>query len=216
MDVRFNDQGLVAAIAQDSLSGEVRMVAWMNQLALDQTLSSGLATFYSRSRGQLWTKGETSGNRLVVREVWTDCDADALLLLVEPEGPSCHTGRPSCFFRRLSPNSADDSRARLTLQALEATIYARKSSAANVSYTRSLLDAGPSKIGAKLREEADELARAIDDETDQRVAAEAADLLFHMLVGLASRDVPLRRVLEALQSRVGVSGHEEKNRRGAG
>mgnify|MGYP001281172468 CR=1 FL=1 len=192
------------------------MVAWMNQLALDQTLSSGLATFYSRSRGQLWTKGETSGNRLVVREVWTDCDADALLLLVEPEGPSCHTGRPSCFFRRLSPNSADDSRARLTLQALEATIYARKSSAANVSYTRSLLDAGPSKIGAKLREEADELARAIDDETDQRVAAEAADLLFHMLVGLASRDVPLRRVLEALQSRVGVSGHEEKNRRGAG
>ncbi len=192
------------------------MVAWMNQLALEQTLSSGLATFYSRSRGQLWTKGETSGNRLVVREVWTDCDADALLLLVEPEGPSCHTGRPSCFFRRLSPNGADDARALLTLQALEATIYARKSSAAEVSYTRSLLDAGPSKIGAKLREEADELARAIGDETDQRVASEAADLLFHMLVGLASRDVPLRRVLEALQSRVGVSGHEEKNRRGAG
>lgn len=191
------------------------MVAWMNQLALDQTLSSGLATFYSRSRGQLWTKGETSGNRLVVREVWTDCDADALLLLVEPEGPSCHTGRPSCFFRRLSPNGADDARALLTLQALEATIHVRKSSAADVSYTRSLLDAGSSKIGAKLREEADELARAIDDETDLRVASEAADLLFHMLVGLAARDVPLRRVLEALESRVGVSGHEEKNRRGA-
>jgi phosphoribosyl-ATP pyrophosphohydrolase/phosphoribosyl-AMP cyclohydrolase len=215
VELRVDSQGLIAAIAQDALTGEVRMLAWMNQSALDQTLETGLATFYSRSRAALWVKGETSGNRLVVNEVWLDCDADAVLLLVEPEGPSCHTGRPSCFFRRLGDTGAGDARALPTLHSLETTIHARKNTAANVSYTRSLLDAGPAKIGAKLREEADELARAIDAETDARVASEAADLLYHVLVGLAARDVPLRQVLRALQARVGTSGHEEKSRRSA-
>ncbi len=213
MNVHFDENGLVVAIAQDAYSGEVRMVAWMNQEALDHTLESGLATFYSRSRQRLWKKGETSGNELQVREVWADCDGDSILLLVEPTGPSCHTGKPSCFFRRLSPPGDAADRALTPIKQLEETIERRRSSDTERSYTRTLLDAGPERIGDKLREEADELAVALDQETDERVASEAADLLYHALVGLAARGVSLQSVLKTLQARSGVSGHEEKRSR---
>jgi len=216
--ITFDHQGLVTAIAQDRATGEVRMVAWMNEAALDQTLATGVATFFSRSRGKLWVKGETSGNRLRVAEVVADCDADTLLLLVEPEGVSCHTGRPTCFFRRVSPEGiGEPSQAALPyLFELEATIAARAASTAEKSYTRSLLDGGPKKIGEKLIEEADELRRAIEGESDERVAGEAADLLYHALVGLRLRGVPLRAVVEALLARTAQSGHAEKAGRNVG
>src|SRR5437868_3533259 len=104
MTLQFNEHGLIPAIAQDRFDGQIRMVAWMNREALAETLRSGNATFFSRSRGRLWIKGESSGNLLRVQTVTADCDADTLLLLVEPAGPSCHTGRPSCFFRRVEAN----------------------------------------------------------------------------------------------------------------
>jgi phosphoribosyl-ATP pyrophosphohydrolase/phosphoribosyl-AMP cyclohydrolase len=217
VEVALDERGLVVAIAQDRLTGQVRMVAWMSREALSRTLATGLATFYSRSRGALWQKGETSGNTLRVSEVWADCDADAVLLLVEPEGPSCHTGRPACFFRRIE---ADGSIVDVTTEAepfleqLQGVLRARRASSGERSYTRSLYDGGAHKIGDKLREEADELAHALAEESDDRVTSEAADLVYHALVGLAFRGLSLRDVVAALCARSGIGGHEEKARRG--
>ncbi len=215
-ELKFDANGLIAAVVQDRLTGQVRMVAWMNREALEETLRSGFATFFSRSRGKLWTKGETSGNRLIVRDVVADCDGDTLLLLVDPQGPSCHTGRQSCFFSAL--DSAGAAReippAEPFLQALEAIVQERESSTVTKSYSKSLLEAGPPKIAAKLREESQELGEALEGESDERVASEAADVLFHMLVGLRSRGLSLRDVVSVLAQRTGQSGHEEKAGRG--
>ena len=188
------------------------MVAWMNAEALDQTLATGLATFFSRSRQKLWVKGETSGHRLRVVSVLADCDADTLLLLVEPEGPSCHTGRPTCFFRTVGPSGIEElGRAALPyLFELEQTIAERTAATATKSYTRSLLDGGAAKVNEKLVEESGELASAIGGESDDRVASEAADVLYHLLVGLRLRGVPLRAVVEKLVQRSSQSGHAEK------
>jgi phosphoribosyl-ATP pyrophosphohydrolase/phosphoribosyl-AMP cyclohydrolase len=211
--LKFDERGLVPAIAQDHLSGQVRMLAYMNEAALARTLETGKATFFSRSRGKLWTKGETSGHELKVLSVVADCDADTLLLSVLPVGPSCHTGRPACFFRRVGAGGAlEDLPSETTpfLGELGATLEARKQSTAEKSYTKSLLDGGPEKIGAKIREEAGELAVAIERESDERVLSEAADVLFHAMVGLTTRGLTLRQVIEVLAARSGVSGHAEK------
>jgi phosphoribosyl-AMP cyclohydrolase / phosphoribosyl-ATP pyrophosphohydrolase len=200
--------GLVTVVVQDRLTGEVRMVAYADEPAIRRTHESGEAHFFSRSRGAPWKKGETSGNVLRVHEIWIDCDADALLYLVDPSGPTCHTGAPSCFFRSLE--SAADGRALPLFARLEQALATRATATAEKSYTKSLLDRGPAKIGEKLREEADELARAIEGETDERVVSEAADLVYHALVALLSRGVALRDVEAELARRFGVSGHEEK------
>lgn len=213
MELTFDPStGLLPAIAQDRLTGQIRMLAYMNRQALERTLATGNATFYSRSRQSLWTKGETSGHVLRVHSVLCDCDADTVLLLVDPEGPSCHTGRPSCFFRKYEDGDWRDQAvdARAFLHELEGVIEARQKSSADKSYTRSLLDGGPAKIGSKIREEADELARAIEAESDDRVLSEAGDLMFHVLVGLRQRGLDLRSVLEVLAKRTGTSGHAEK------
>lgn len=214
--VVFDERGLVVAVAQDAHTGEVRMVAWMNREALQKTLETGEATFFSRSRQSLWKKGEGSGNVLHVSQVGVDCDGDTVLLLVEPAGPSCHTGRPSCFFRApRADGGVDDTRVELapSLVLLERDIAEKAGSTADVSYTRSLLDGGAAKIGAKLREEADELARALADESDARVVSEAADLLYHLGVGLRLRGLSLAGVARALFARRGTSGHDEKRAR---
>lgn len=215
--LKFNDQGLVAVIAQDAESGAVRMMAYANEAAIRRTLETGAAHFYSRSRKQLWKKGETSGHTLAVRDVWVDCDGDTLIYMVDPEGPSCHTGAETCFFRRLERDGslvdADGEIAEPTLLRLERTLQARKASNARKSYTKTLLDAGPAKVDAKVREEAAELGRALIDETDARVASEAGDLTYHMLVGLVLRGVSLRQLLTELSKRFGRSGHEEKSSR---
>lgn len=219
MTLKFNEQGLIPALAQDRFDGQIRMVAWMNREALEQTLGTGKATFFSRSRGSLWVKGETSGHILRVHSVTADCDADTLLLIVEPSGPSCHTGRPSCFFRRvgLGGNLVDEPFEQTPfLGELERTIDERQASTSEKSYTRSLLDGGAPKIGGKIREEAAELAAALADESDERVLSEAADLLFHVLVGLRARGLGLRAVAAELSARTGQSGHAEKAGRGLG
>ena len=213
--IKFDEQGLAPAVIQDRLTGEVRMVAYMNREALARTLDTGRATFFSRSRKALWEKGESSGHSLLVRELYVDCDADTLLVLADPVGPSCHTGQPSCFFRHFGPEGVRDESvaASAFLERLEAEIEARRVSTAEKSYTKSLLDAGVGKIGDKVREEADEFARALGAESDERVISEAADVVYHLLVGLASRRTSWRAVLDVLARRAGTSGHDEKARR---
>jgi phosphoribosyl-ATP pyrophosphohydrolase/phosphoribosyl-AMP cyclohydrolase len=213
-----DDRGLVPVVAQDHVTGEIRMVAFATAEAVRRTLETKRATFWSRSRGELWEKGRTSGHTLDVSGVRVDCDADCLVYLVAPHGPSCHTGAPTCFFRRLDRDPAsgdlvvrDDAVPESTLLArLEATLEARKSATAQSSYVRSLYDGGAPKIGGKLREEADELARAVEGETSERVVSEAADVLFHVMVALRSRSVSIADVLAELERRTGTSGHTEK------
>jgi phosphoribosyl-ATP pyrophosphohydrolase/phosphoribosyl-AMP cyclohydrolase len=212
LPLKFDAEGLVPVLVQDALTGEIRMQAFANEEALRRTLESGRATFWSRSRQEVWEKGLTSGNRVRVVSVLVDCDLDSVLYLSEPEGPSCHTGAPSCFFRELEA-SGELAAAPLPqpfLGGLEATLEARKGATSASSYTKSLFEKGAPAISAKLAEEAEELGRALASESDERVASEAADLLYHLLVGLRWRNVPWRGVLAALASRVGTSGHAEK------
>ena len=196
MDIRFDDNGLVPCIAQDWRTGEVLTLAYMNEDALARTRESGDVWFFSRSRGELWHKGQTSGNFLRLRALRYDCDLDAVLALVEPEGPACHTGERTCFHngeaQRLAPHEA--------LPALERTIEARRTAAPAESYTAELL-ADPPRIGAKVQEEAEEVARAAADESDERVCEEAADVLYHLTVLLAQRGMTLADALAALNDR---------------
>jgi phosphoribosyl-ATP pyrophosphohydrolase/phosphoribosyl-AMP cyclohydrolase len=211
--LKYDADGFVTVVVQDRLTGEVRMLAHADQRALQATLDSGDAHFFSRSRQALWRKGESSGHVLRVAEIWTDCDADAVIYLVDAEGPSCHTGRETCFFRVIDRQGdvKDDARhAQSVLPRLWTELDARRQAPSGSSYTRKLLDAGALQIGAKIREEADELARAIADESDERVVSEAADEIYHVLVGLLSRGVDLRAVEAELSRRFGVSGLAEK------
>jgi phosphoribosyl-ATP pyrophosphohydrolase/phosphoribosyl-AMP cyclohydrolase len=215
LPIHFDSSGLVPVIVQDRVTGEVRMFAFATQEAVRHTLETGRATFFSRSRGELWEKGRTSGNKIDVHRVLVDCDADCLVYSSEPQGNSCHTGAPSCFFRVLEPTGggvlatpADPSQT--ALAALETALEARKGSTAGASYTKSLYEGGAAAIGAKIREEADELAQAVATETDEQVVHEAADALYHMVVGLRWRGIAFRRVLAELTRRFGRSGHDEK------
>jgi phosphoribosyl-ATP pyrophosphohydrolase/phosphoribosyl-AMP cyclohydrolase len=206
--------GLVTVVVQDRHTGMVRMVAHANDEAVRETLATGIGHFFSRSRNRLWKKGEESGHFLHVHEVWADCDADCLLYLVDPDGPSCHTGRTSCFFARIGadgvPQEAAQEHGAPTFVRLWSELEARRDAPSGKSYTRSLLEQGAPKINAKLREEADELARAIESESDERVISESADLFYHQLVGLLFRKRTLRELQAALAKRFGVSGHDEK------
>jgi phosphoribosyl-ATP pyrophosphohydrolase/phosphoribosyl-AMP cyclohydrolase len=202
--MQFDSEGLVPVVVQDDLTGEVRMVAWANEQALEHTRSSGRATFFSRSRKAQWVKGETSGNFVDVRDVRLDCDEDTVLYLGRPHGPTCHTGTASCFQGARAP----------FLLKLEDALEARKTSKGDASYTKSLYEGGAPRIGEKLREEADELARAVDGEADARVVSEAADVVYHLMVALRHRGVSLSSVLAELDRRFGESGHDEKARRG--
>ena len=212
----FDDRGLLPVVAQDHVTGEVRMVAFATIEAVRCTLETGRATFWSRSRGELWEKGKTSGNTLTVRAVLVDCDADCLVYLVGAAGPTCHTGAATCFFRTLALEGDevavrdDEVPAATLLGRLEGTLEMRKTAAAESSYVRTLYDGGAEKIGAKLREEADELSRAVASETAERVVSEAADVLFHVMVALRSRSVAIADVLAELQRREGTSGLMEK------
>ena len=214
--LKFDSKGLIPAISQDQSTGQIRMMAWMNKEALSRTLETGVATFFSRSRNKIWVKGESSGNTMAVSAVYADCDEDTLIVLVKPAGPSCHTGRPTCFFRRLDENGESvetEADATSFLYFLEAEIAQREKSTADKSYTRYLLEAGAQKIGEKLREEADELSVAIATEDNGRVASEAADVLYHLMVALRLRGVALHDVIKVLESRAGVGGHGEKANR---
>ena len=198
--IRFDDAGLVPCVMQDWATGEVLTVAYMNEEALRLTRETGEVHFWSRSRQELWRKGETSGNTMSVRQLRFDCDADAIVALVEPAGPACHTGERSCFHRELETGEAPAPAVHEALAALERTIAARAAERPDGSYTAELL-ADPPRIGEKVREEADEVARAAADEPDERIAEEAADVLYHLEVLMRSRDVPLAAALEVLNGR---------------
>jgi phosphoribosyl-ATP pyrophosphohydrolase/phosphoribosyl-AMP cyclohydrolase len=196
----YDDRGLVPCVAQDWRTGEVLTLAYMNADALRLTRETGEVHFFSRSRNELWRKGETSGNVLRLRQLRLDCDADALVALVEPTGPACHTGERSCFHRGLDGEGEPEPAAHEALAALERTLAARRREQPGGSYTAELL-ADPPRIGAKVREEAEEVARAAAGESDERVAEEAADLLYHLEVLLLSRELPLTAALEVLNGR---------------
>lgn len=213
--LKWDSAGLVTVVVQDRHTGEVRMVAHANAEAIRRTLETGEAHFFSRSRQALWRKGETSGHTIAVHEVWSDCDGDALLYLTDPIGPSCHTGARACFFRPLGRGAEESGadRGAPTLARFWDTLEARTASDAGASYTRSLLDAGVVKIAEKVREEAEELARALVSETGDRVVSEANDLVYHAAVGLLARSLTLRDVEGEIARRFGRSGHDEKRSR---
>lgn len=205
----YDANGLVPCVVQDATTGTVLMLAWMNAEALQRTRETGSVHFWSRSRSSLWKKGETSGNTLSLVELWIDCDRDCVLVRAKPAGPTCHTGATSCFFTR------DDGSAGLPaatiLDRLDAILAARRdASTPEQSYTRSLLDAGMPKILAKIAEEHGELAAELPGDSDTKTVHEAADLLFHVMVGLTARHLSIDAVLGELARRFGTSGHVEK------
>ncbi len=204
-EIKWDGQGLVPAIVQDSHTGQVLMLAYMNEESLRRTLETGGTWFWSRSRGELWRKGATSGNTQRVVEVRYDCDADALLVLVEPAGPACHTGRQSCFYRRLPDGTEVGSPPAVggVLPHLEAVIQDRKANPRPGSYTCQLLDAGLPRILKKVGEEAVEILVAAQSEGDERLVSELADLIYHALVLLAARDLSWSDVEAELAQRFG-------------
>jgi phosphoribosyl-AMP cyclohydrolase / phosphoribosyl-ATP pyrophosphohydrolase len=198
-EIAFDERGLVPCVVQDWRTGEVLTLAYMNAESLRLTRETGEIHFFSRSRQELWRKGATSGNTQALREVRYDCDGDALLALVEPSGPACHTGARTCFHRgELRPGAPHEA-----LPTLERTIEARAAERPEGSYTAALL-AEPERLGAKVQEEAEEVARAARAEPDERVAEEAADVLYHLAVLLRSRELTLadaERVLDGRRAR---------------
>lgn len=185
--------GLVPAVVQDAATGTVLMLGYMNAEALRRTRESGLVTFFSRSRGQLWTKGETSGHLLHLRDIRLDCDRDALLLKAQPAGPVCHTGADTCW--------GEKNAAPAFLKELETIILDRKGAASEQSYTARLFDEGIPKIAQKVGEEAVETVIEALGNNRERLLNESADLLYHLLVLLAARDVRLEEVEGVLRAR---------------
>jgi len=212
-EITFDGNGLVPCVVQDEASAEVLMLAYLNEKALQMTLDTGEMHFYSRSRDEIWRKGETSGMTMAVRQLRYDCDGDAVLAIVAPTGNACHTGERTCFYREVGGAADPDKDAppapgephrvvHEALPALERTLRSRAAERPEGSYTVQLLD-NPTLIGEKVEEEAEEVVRAAREETDERVAEEAADVLYHLAVLLAARGVPQSAVFEELNRRAG-------------
>jgi phosphoribosyl-ATP pyrophosphohydrolase/phosphoribosyl-AMP cyclohydrolase len=211
--VRFGADGLVPVVTQESRSGDILMLAYANRDALDRTLSTGLAHYFSRSRGTLWQKGETSGNVQRVVEIRIDCDGDAVLYRAHQEGPACHRGTRTCFDTVISGPTVASGRAgsgveeRIEdvgghiLDRLASRIAERAATRPESSYTAQLLAGGLGRVSRKVGEEAVEVVVAAHTEDDERLASEAADLLYHLLVLLQARGVPLDAVWRELDNR---------------
>lgn len=221
--VKWDDKGLAVAIAQNVDTGAILMQGFVNRDALATTISSRKATFYSRSRSTLWTKGETSMNFINVHDIFLDCDRDSIIYLGKPDGPTCHTGAETCYFSSVSnvlepPEDEKEVLAMTTLYSLESTICERKAEISGQlegkpSWTKKLL-LDEKLLCSKIREEADELCRTLEDNEDKsRAASEMADVLYHSMVLLALKDVKMEDVLEVLRRRFSKSGIEEKKGR---
>ena len=194
--IAFDERGLVPCVVQDWRTGEVLTLAYMSAESLRMTRETGETHFFSRSRQELWHKGATSGNTQKVRAIRYDCDGDALLALVEPAGPACHTGERTCFHRgELQPAAPHEA-----LPMLERTIAQRAATRPQHSYTATLL-AHPELAGGKVQEEAEEVARAALEESDERVAEEAADVIYHLSVLLRGRGLSLGDAARVLDER---------------
>jgi len=218
MKIDWNKNPLVPAIAQEMNSNEVLMLAYMNEEAFNLTQETGYAHYYSRSKQRIWKKGESSGHIQKVEDILIDCDADTILLKVQQTGVACHTGRKSCFFtsvmkdETISEPEIDINKVYSVVDTLYHTILERKNSEAKKSWTKKLLN-DKNLLLSKIKEEAEELATAIDEESDEQVIYEAADLLYHSLVGLGYREISPDRVKQELARRFGMSGIEEKENR---
>jgi phosphoribosyl-ATP pyrophosphohydrolase/phosphoribosyl-AMP cyclohydrolase len=218
MQINWEKHNLLPAIAQDNKSGQVLMLAYMNKEALELTLKTGFAHYFSRSKQRIWKKGEESGHTQEIVDVLIDCDADTILLKVNQNGVACHTGRKSCFFTSIKDNkevlkkevNIEDKYSIVDI--LYHTILERKSDDAKKSWTKKLLN-DKKLLLSKIKEEADELCTAIDREDDKQVIYEAADLLYHSLVGLGFREISPDLVKQELKRRFGTSGIEEKESR---
>jgi phosphoribosyl-ATP pyrophosphohydrolase/phosphoribosyl-AMP cyclohydrolase len=196
-EIAFDEStGLAPCIVQDWRSGEVLTLAYMSRESLARTNETGETWFFSRSRQELWHKGGTSGNVQTVKALRYDCDADAILALVEPAGPACHTGERTCFHH----GAVDVAAPHEALPALERTIAERREAKPSESYTAKLL-ADPAFAGEKVQEEAEEVVRATRDESDERVTEEAADVLYHLEVLLASRGLSINAAFQVLNAR---------------
>ena len=207
-NVRFDDGGLVPVVAQDAATGDVLTLAYANREALERTLATGEAHFYSRSRRELWRKGETSGNTQRVVEVRLDCDGDAVLYRVEPRGPACHTGERTCFFTTLAgegvgvaTEGSDGTSLGTMVERLAGTIAQRHREMPQESYTAGLIRRGPERLAQKVGEEAVEVVIAAL--RDDRLAEETADLVYHLLVLLEERGVSIDEVAGVLRDRHG-------------
>ncbi|HEV7615742.1 MAG TPA: bifunctional phosphoribosyl-AMP cyclohydrolase/phosphoribosyl-ATP diphosphatase HisIE [Solirubrobacterales bacterium] len=212
-EIEFDQRGLAPCIVQDFATGEVLMLAYVSAESLEMTLETGDLHFHSRSRDKLWKKGETSGNFMHLRQLRYDCDGDSLVAMVDPAGPACHTGQRSCFYREVlgSASSRKDAPpapgepfpvTHEALPSLERTLRSRAVERPDGSYTVKLLD-DRALIGEKVEEEAEEVIRAAREESNERVAEEAADLLYHLSVLLVSRGVSQAAVMEVLNARSG-------------
>jgi phosphoribosyl-AMP cyclohydrolase / phosphoribosyl-ATP pyrophosphohydrolase len=210
--LQFNKEGLIPAVVQDVATGQVLMLAYMNREALEQTLDTGLAHYWSRSRAKLWQKGETSGHIQHVRDMRYDCDADTLLVIVEQEGVACHTGEHSCFFHRLSERSeptqlpVDEG----LLSQIYTVVQERKRRDPQESYVASLMARGQDHVLKKVIEEAAEMLMASKDGRPEAIVYEMADLWFHAIVALSWHDISPQEVLQELQRRFGKSGLRTK------
>jgi len=217
--VAWNDQGLVPVIAQDESSGAVLMLAYANREAVQKTQETGYAHYWSRSRDVLWKKGESSNHTQEVKDILLDCDADTIILKIHQNGVACHTGTKSCFFTSVMQNKVilekevDTAAMYSVVDTLYHTILERKNAPIEQkSWTKKLLD-NKDLMLSKIREEADEVCVAINEESDEQVIYESADLLYHTLVGLGYRDISPDRVKQELQRRFGLSGITEKESR---
>ncbi len=206
--LKFNSDGLIPAILQDNDTGEVLMMAYMNQQSLKRTLKTGKACFWSRSRQELWLKGATSGNYQIVREIRTDCDRDTLLIKVTPEGPACHTGEKNCFFRQLTERDIDQVVEKkefvnsvVFLKTLYQLIQERKEELPEDSYTTYLFNEGIDKIAKKLAEETAEVIIAAKNNDHPEIIYESADLIYHWLVLLVLYDITVPEIIEELAGR---------------
>nr|XP_023925188.1 histidine biosynthesis bifunctional protein hisIE, chloroplastic-like [Quercus suber] len=222
-NVKWDDKGLAVAIAQNVDTGAILMQGFANRDAVVKAISSRKATFYSRSRSMLWTKGETSNNFINIHDIFFDCDRDSIIYLGKPDGPTCHTGSETCYYTSVfdlkeHQQVEGNELALTTLYSLESTIWQRKSEVeaeqnGKPSWTnRLLLD--NHLLCSKIREEADELCRTLEENEDKsRTASEMADVLYHAMVLLALRDVKIEDVMQVLRQRFSKSGIEEKKSR---
>lgn len=219
MQIDWNKNPLIPAIAQDHENGEVLMLAYMNEEAYKLTLSSGYAHYFSRSKQRIWKKGESSNHTQEVKDILLDCDADTVILKIKQNGVACHTGTKSCFFTSVMQDKVilekevDTTAMYSVVDTLYHTILERKNAPAKQkSWTKKLLNDKELML-SKIREEADEVCVAINEESDEQVIYESADLLYHTLVGLGYRDISPDRVKQELARRFGLSGIEEKEKR---
>jgi len=209
--LKFDEQGLIPAVVQDWRDASVLMLGFMNREALQKTLESKSVHFWSRSRNKLWEKGETSGHKLNLKDLFVDCDGDTVLVKAEPIGPTCHTGEKACFFTRLESNSKKTTDAwGGILERLYQTIQDRKRSPKPDSYVSSLLQGGTDKVLKKVVEEAGEVVLAAKGGKKEEIIYEAADLLFHTLIALGYHDIKPEEVYQELANRFGKSGLKKR------